>query len=229
MTTLYFLRHGEASGNVERFFHGAYDSDLTENGRLQAELAAKVISTCPVDAVYASDLKRAFDTAMCSAKALNLPVIKCPSLREIDGGKWENVPWDELPLKFSESYNNWCNHPHLLKMPDGETMEGFQNRICSAVEEIIKKEKEKNILIATHGTVIKVFLCKIMGYALSDLNEVPWVDNASITVVEIGDDMSYNVIKMGDNSHLGDYSTLKKQTWWKEKKYANRRKNCRNT
>lgn len=215
MTTLYILRHGEARGNIERYFHGDYNSDLTKNGILQAKAAAEVIKTYPIDVIYSSDLKRAFDTVYESAKLLNLPINTSNKLREINGGDWENVPWDDLPVRFPEVYKNWCDHPHLLEMPKGESMTVFQNRVFNEIENIIKSNKGKNILLATHGTVIKVYLCKIMGFDLSELNKVPWVDNASITVVEINNNMGYNIKIVGEDSHLGELSTLKKQNWWK--------------
>lgn len=63
MTTIYLIRHAEAEGNVFRRIHGQYDSCVTPNGRRQIAALAQRFAGIPVDAVYASDLKRTCLTA----------------------------------------------------------------------------------------------------------------------------------------------------------------------
>ena len=63
-TRLYMIRHGQSEGNLKNLFLGHTDMDLTELGHLQAEMAAEYLATVPVDVIYASDLKRAFHTAL---------------------------------------------------------------------------------------------------------------------------------------------------------------------
>ncbi len=214
MTTLYIVRHGEARGNVERNFHGWYDSDLTENGRAQIARLPMYFRKIHLDAAYSSDLKRTRETAEIVAKEKGLSVQSCPGLREIHGGEWEDVPWDDLPVRFPESYGNWLERPHLLEMPGGERMTDFQDRIYSAVLDIAKQNEGKNVLIATHGTAIKVLLCKVRNIPLSRMPGEKWCDNASVTVLALDED-GMRVVIDGDNSHLADISTLAKQKWWR--------------
>ena len=68
MTTLYIVRHGEARGNVERNFHGWFDSELTENGRAQISRLPSYFKDIKLDAAYSSDLKRTRETAEIVAK-----------------------------------------------------------------------------------------------------------------------------------------------------------------
>ena len=214
MTTLYIVRHGEARGNVERNFHGWFDSDLTENGMAQISRLPDRFKNIHLDAAYSSDLKRTRMTASVVAKEKGLSVIEVPALREIHGGEWEDVPWDDLPVRFPESYGNWLERPHLLEMPGGEKMTDFQDRVYRAVLKIAEENEGKNVLIATHGTAIKVLLCKIRGVPLSKMPGEKWCDNASVTVLEVDKD-GIKVIIDGDNSHLADISTLAKQKWWR--------------
>ena len=220
MTKVIFVRHGEAEGNIERNFHGHYNSNLTENGRVQIKLTAERLKGEEIDVIYSSDLNRTYETALAIAEGRNINVVKNENLREINGGKWEDVPWDALPVLFPESYDYWLRDPQKLVMPGGESMVEFQNRVVSAVWEIVKLHKNKNILIATHGTVIKVLLCKYRGKTLSDLPDMAWHDNASITVVEFDDNLAPNVVLEGDNKHLGDLGTIEKQSWWRKEPAA---------
>lgn len=216
MTTLYIVRHGEARGNVERNFHGWYDSDLTENGRAQIARLPKYFENIHIDAVFSSDLKRTRETAHAVADSKGLPVLEDAALREIHGGEWEDVPWDDLPVRFPESYGHWLERPHLLEMPGGERMTDFADRIYGAVMKIAKAHEGQNIVIATHGTAIKVLLCKVRGIPLSKMPEEAWCDNASVTVLE-WEGENASVLVDGDNSHLLDISTLAGQVWWRKK------------
>ncbi len=216
-TRVIFIRHGEAEGNINRNFHGHYNSKLTDNGREQIKLAAQRLKDEHIDVLYSSDLTRAYETAAAVAKGRGLEINKDERLREIFGGEWEDIPWDELPSKFPESYGYWLSDPLHLKMPNGEAMVDFQQRVANAVSDIVGKNNNKAVCISTHGTVIKVLLCKYHGKTLSDLPNMLWHDNASITIVEFDDMQNPNVVLEGDNAHLGELSTLAKQSWWRKK------------
>lgn len=216
MTRIYLVRHGEARGNIDRNFHGFFDSDLTENGLLQISLLAKAFENIKIDVLYSSDLKRTYETAKAISEVKGINIKTRSDLREINGGEWEDVPWDELPKKFAESYDLWLNTPHLLQLPGGESMTGFSERIWKAVMEIVEMHRGKNICIVTHGTAIRVLMCLFKGYSLDRLNEVKWCDNTAISIIEIGEDNSKKIISEGDNSHLGSHGTVEKQKWWKE-------------
>lgn len=217
MTKIILVRHGEAEGNINRNFHGHYNSALTENGKEQIKLTSRRLKNEHIDVIYSSDLTRTYETAKEIATGRQLEITKDERLREINGGDWEDVPWSELPEKFPESYGFWLSDPLHLQMPNGESMVNFQSRVYNAVNSIVKNNMNKTVCIATHGTVIKVLLCKYYNKTLSDLPNLTWHDNASITVVEFDDDLTPNVVLEGDNSHLGELSTLAKQSWWRKK------------
>ena len=141
------------------------------------ELVAQRLKNEPIDVIYSSDLTRTFETAMSIAQGRGLEVIKDKRLREIYGGQWEDVPWDELPVRFPESYGFWLKNPQLLCMPGGESMGEFQQRVYDAVCDIVQKHPGK-IFVSQPGTVIKCCCCKYYGKGLSDADMI-WHDNAS--------------------------------------------------
>lgn len=215
MTTLIYVRHGEAEGNLKRHFHGFYNSALTPNGREQIKRAAARLADTHIDAIYSSDLTRAYETALEIAKGRELTVQIDERFREINGGQWENVPWDDLPVKFSDSYRDWLYEPYKLQMPGGESMADFSSRLIRATVEIADAHPSQTVCIATHGTAIRVLLCYFYGWPLERLNDVRWCDNAAITIVEY-ENGHFTVRIDGDNGHLEDISTLATQDWWRE-------------
>lgn len=215
MTTLIYVRHGEAEGNVNRNFHGFYNSSLMSNGREQIKRAAVRLSQTHIDAIYSSDLSRAYETAQAIAEGRNIPIQIDERFREINGGEWEDVPWDDLPVKFSESYHDWLYEPYKLQMPGGESMADFSSRLITASVDAAEKHPSQTVCIATHGTAIRVLLCYFSGWTLEHLNNVPWCDNASITTVEY-ENGHFTVRSEGDNEHLKDINTLASQDWWRK-------------
>ncbi len=213
---LILVRHAEAEGNKDRIFHGWTDGDLTEKGHMQAALVAERLKDEPIDVIYSSPLKRTLKTAEYIAKQKNLPVIATDKLKEINGGEWEGVEFKKLPVLWPEEYNTWENKPHLHRMPGGETMAEFQQRIINEVESILKSNPGKNICIVTHGTAIRSIICYFQGCGLETMENTPWYDNTAVTIVEY-EDGRYNLVVAGDASHLSrEMSTIRNQDWQSE-------------
>lgn len=217
VTRLIFVRHAEAEGNVNRIFHGWTDSDITEKGHVQAKLAAERLKDLKIDVLYSSSLKRTLKTAEYISRVKNLPIIRTDKLKEINGGDWEDVSWSALQKKWPEAYDSWENKPYAHQMPNGESMVEFQERLVKEINYIINNNKGKNICIVTHGTAIRVLTCYFYHSSLEKINEINWVDNTSITVVDY-ENGSFKVIIEGDSSHLDqEMKTLENQDWWLEK------------
>lgn len=215
-TRLIFVRHAEALGNKIRRFHGWTDSGITEKGHLQAERVAQRLKDTDIDVLYSSSLKRAVQTAEYIAKAKKLPVITSEKLREINGGDWEDVAWSELEQRWPDEYDAWENQPHRLKMPNGESMEEFQERLLSEVMAIINRHEGKNICIVTHGTAIRAMICHFRSCTLEEMINVQWCDNTAITVID-HENGEFTIVTEGDSGHLGsDLGTIVNQDWWEE-------------
>lgn len=217
-TRLIFIRHAEAEGNVGRVFHGWTDSGITEKGHIQAKRLGDRLKDMPIDVLYSSSLKRTLQTAEYIAKAKNLPIIRTDKLKEINGGDWEDMPWEELPKLWPNEYDTWEHTPHLHKMPNGETMEEFLDRLLSEVKYIIDANTGKNVCIVTHGTAIRVMMCVFLGCSREELIDVLWYDNTAVTILDY-EDGKYTVIMQGDTCHLDEEcTTIENQDWWKEYK-----------
>lgn len=94
MTTVLLIRHGQSVTNVTQVFTGHYDVPLSPLGQEQARrTAAYLQKNFRIDAIYASDLMRAMQTAQPTAAAFGLPICPEPDLREICAGRWERMPF----------------------------------------------------------------------------------------------------------------------------------------
>ncbi len=144
MTTILLARHGETDWNREGRWQGWADPPLNDNGRAQARELAEQLRTTPFDAVYASDLARAHETAEIVAAPHGVPVIADPGLREIDVGSWSGLTRPELEARFPNG-----------ERPDGETRDQHRERVHAAVERIARANLGHRILIVTHGGTMR--------------------------------------------------------------------------
>jgi broad specificity phosphatase PhoE len=108
MTKLVLIRHGQSMANATNRFAGHSDFDLSDLGRHQAELAAEYIAKhFKIDAIYASDLLRAYNTAVPSSGLLGLSIEPRKGLREIFAGKWESMSFEDIQKTYTADFDTW--------------------------------------------------------------------------------------------------------------------------
>ncbi len=201
-----FVRHGESESNLGKYFTGHTDVALTDKGRAQAACAARALKDVPIDAAYASDLVRAYETGSIIAREHGLKVIPNRNLREIYAGKWEGVPFSELDALFHEDYRAWTEDMANCRCTDGESIRELAVRIRTECEAIARREEGKTVLIATHATPIRVMQLVWQNLRVEDIAAISWVMNASISVVDF-EDGKWSPVAIGSASHLGEMQT----------------------
>lgn len=207
MTTLLLVRHGQSEANLGDVFIGHTDANMTELGVQQAKRTANYIAQhYNVDYVYASDLKRAFRTGQEIAQKCGLDVIPDKQLREINAGEWEGITFTELDVRYSADYELWKANIGLSCCTGGESVKELSERILDRLTDIAQRHEGKTVAIGTHATAIRAMQCLLNGKPLSEMNEIPWSSNASITEV-IYKNGSWHVISAGFDAHLNDLKT----------------------
>lgn len=204
MTRLVFVRHGESTGNKVRRFYGHFDGELTELGKAQADKAGEFLKDYKFDAAYASDLKRAYETG-CRVAAFHegLEVIPDKNLREIYAGKWENELFDEIEKKYAEEYSVWRHDIWNACPTGGESVQELTKRVRAEVWKIAEQNDGKTVLIATHATPIRAQVCLWQNLPDEKASEIPWVKNASVTVVDYDvKEHKTNLIMLGEFSFM---------------------------
>ena len=207
MVKFFIVRHGYSLGNEKGLITGHYDCDLAEYGFRQAELLCDyIVKNLKVDKVYSSDLCRAVNTIKPMAEALNLPIINEPAFREMAVGEWEAIAFKEAKRLYPETFDKWMNTDDGGHVIGGENWSDVQNRAVKRLNEIVKEEDGKNIVICTHGGVIKVLQCYFAGLGIDNVGDVDWVSNTSITEVWY-DDGKYTIKKFSFDDYLGELKT----------------------
>ena len=182
-TKLYVVRHGQSDGNLKGEFHGHYPSNLTEFGIKQVECTARFLKDCKIDVAFASDIPRAYNTGKIIAESHGLCVTKDESLREINGGIWEQVKFDDIEVQYPKEYAVWRNDLGNCTCPGGESIRHLAERVRAGVEKIVKENAGKNILIASHALPIRCMTCFWKGLDIAEIGNVSWSPNAAVTVV----------------------------------------------
>ncbi|MBD9219350.1 MAG: histidine phosphatase family protein [Clostridiales bacterium] len=201
MLRLYFMRHGETVWNTERRYQGMTDIELSEEGLRQAECAAKRFKNIKIDKIYASPLKRAMKTAEKIAAEKGLEIISEDDFREIHFGEWEGKTVPELTEKYGESYTNFIREPHKYGFPGEGSVENVINRIKPGIDKLIAEEKG-NVLIVSHGGIIRLMIMYIMGLDSSWFTKM-WINNTGVSIVEIKNDRRL-LLTLNDSAHLAE-------------------------
>jgi probable phosphoglycerate mutase len=138
---------------------GAADPELAPAGREQARRLADYLSTERLDAVYASPMRRAMQTAEPVAEAQRLDIVVEPGVAEWDQHSSEYVPVEELkatgdPRWFDMLAGVWAAD---------EPVDAFVARTTTAIEAIIARHRGERVAVVCHGGVINTYLSGIIG------------------------------------------------------------------
>ncbi|HET6950828.1 MAG TPA: histidine phosphatase family protein [Acidimicrobiales bacterium] len=146
-TRVLLVRHGQSEWNAAGRWQGQADSRLSDLGRLQAREAARSIGA--VDAVWASDLQRAAQTAAIIAQEIGVgPVMLDPDLRERDAGEFSGLTRDEIEERFP-GYLAAHHRP-----PSWEPDEHLLARAVRALRRIAEAVPGGDVLVVTHGGLV---------------------------------------------------------------------------
>lgn len=204
MTKFLLVRHGQSLANLQERFAGHYDAPLTEHGQAQARAVGKYVAEhYDVDAIYSSDLSRAYDTARPASLLLGIDIIPEKGLREIFEGKWSGERFVDIKENFSEDFNHWRTDIGTARCTGGESTEELLFRVRATLTRIAEENDGKTVLIATHATPIRVMQTFVETGDLRAMQKIPWVTNASISEV-VYSDGEWRFEAIGITDHLGD-------------------------
>ncbi|MGM9903434.1 phosphoglycerate mutase [Enterococcus sp. 10A9_DIV0425] len=147
---LYVTRHGETTWNAQGLVCGRADIELTDKGKLQAEMLAEKVAKLdiPVTKIIHSPLQRAKDTAQAVATKIQLPMTSDDRLMEMDFGEYDGMPSQETV--FQEARTEFA-----VRFPNGESVLDVYARVTPLLKECLADEENVYLLVC-HNALIRV-------------------------------------------------------------------------
>lgn len=193
------IRHGETHANAARRFQGHGDSGLSPRGVEQAAALGRRLEG--VDGlVVGSDLSRAVDTARATGRDPEVD----PIWRELDGGAWEGLTFDEIRERHPEDIAA-MNAGEDVALGGGERWSDVAARAGDAVNALADRlDDGQDALVFTHGGVIGMVVARLLGTVGTP---PPWpierVRNTSLTILEFTD-RGLRLGSYNDFGHIDD-------------------------
>lgn len=179
MTTLFLIRHAQSAANAEGRIQGWLDSPLSDEGRQQVQALVERFRSTPLDAVYASPLARAAETAQGIAALHDLAVTLDDRLKEYDMGQWTGLNRAEIETLFPGID---LEAEHELVVPGGETAQDMHDRIEPFLREVTGWHAGRTVAIVTHGGTLGMLVGAMLGLPVMRRHPFSF-GNASVTEV----------------------------------------------
>lgn len=218
-TRVILVRHGESTYNLQARVQGHCDeSVLTAKGRTGAHQVGTALQGIHFDAIYASPLQRAQETA-----AIVLSVLRSTearpelqlihSLKEIALPLWEGLSFAEVEQKFPEGYRHWKEQPHLLQMevpgPEGPTLllpvPALYEQAKQFWQEILPRHWGETILLVAHSGINRALLGTAIGLA-PERYQTLYQSNCGISVLNFPRGWGHpaQLESLNSTAHLGE-------------------------
>ena len=182
-TKILLVRHGETAWNAVRRLQGHTDIALNDEGLRQADALARALADERIDAVVASDLQRAMQTAQAVAALHGLPLHTDAALRERCYGGFEGLLYSDIAHRYPAEYALWQARDIDAVMPSGErdaeSFRQFYRRSVDAIVGWAGRHAGKTVVVVAHGGVLECAYRAAVGMSLDSPRDFQ-VKNASI-------------------------------------------------
>lgn len=194
---LYCIRHGESTYNIEGRIQGQEDTPLSPLGERQSQILAQTLATLRADAIYASPLRRAMQTAQPLANILHLEPRTDDRLKEIHAGIFQGLLSSELAERYPREAALWRSQDPEFEIPGGESRKALGIRGQAAFE-AIRAAGHRVCVVVAHGGVLAAAFKALMG--LPALPNPFAFFNASISILEWTD--TVRAVALNQTQHL---------------------------
>jgi broad specificity phosphatase PhoE len=157
-----FIRPGETDWNRADRWQGWVACPLNSHGRAQVEALANFLRNIGLGALYASDLKRAAETAAIIAEKVGLTPVVDARLRERNIGSWQGLTLEEVQAWYPDEHAQFMNDPENYRIPGGESLKEVQQRMKAAFDQIVSEARAETIGVVSHTVTIRTLLTELV-------------------------------------------------------------------
>lgn len=168
---IFLLRHGQTDYNKKGIVQGSgIDAPLNDTGRQQAAQLWNFYSKHPFQRVYTSALIRTRQTVEPFIDA-GIPHVVFEGLNEINWGVKEGkTSTTEDHDEYMKVVKSWQNGELHVSIEGGESPLQVQERQQLVLDYLTREEEAENILICMHGRAMRILLCRMLNYPLSEMD-----------------------------------------------------------
>ena len=152
---LIIVRHGETNWNLNNLILSKTDEQLNQKGIDQARITAEKLKGEEIDLIICSPLKRTRQTADIINENRKIPIIYDKRIEERDFGEFEGLKVSDPKFNIKEFWDYEKNINYIK----AENVQDFYKRIFDFIDDTIKKYKDKNVLLVSHGAASAVTNC----------------------------------------------------------------------
>lgn len=185
-TEIIFVRHGETDFNKAKLYFGHLDPELNNKGKEQLKKSEILLKNMEneIDVVFCSPLKRCVQSLDILNLDENIKKYYDDDFKEINFGIFEGKTYEEICQKYPKEVEEMKNNWKEFKVSEGESLIEVYNRCTNKIKEIVKKYKNKKILIVAHAGIIQC----LFSYFMFENLDGYWkfkIDNGSISKITI--------------------------------------------
>lgn len=192
------VRHGQSIANAEGRLQGQKEYPLSSQGKEEAKKVAEWLEHQPIDAIYSSDLSRAYETAKEIAAYHSMEVQKDVELREMNLGRFQGLTRHEIEERYPDlAPLDWQS----IGLEDVESIEALYARTLRVLDKLMKTHWGEQIVVVSHGGFI--------GTTLMALLEMKWkgkrafaIGNTSLTTIDFNDPKQFVIVGINESPHL---------------------------
>jgi broad specificity phosphatase PhoE len=194
---VYLIRHGQTAWNLIGRWQGFKSVPLNETGIAQARALADYWHA-PLDAIYSSDLSRAWQTAEALGSKLGIVPTADRRLREHNLGIFQGMTLEEIDQHYPEHLTAMRADFFGFLIPQGESRRQLQDRAYEAFQEATA-DSAQAVALVSHGGTIKVLLLKLFDE--DPILRAAHLDNTSVTTLERDGDR-WKLVDLAATPHL---------------------------
>ncbi|MBY0121182.1 histidine phosphatase family protein [Bacillus sp. S/N-304-OC-R1] len=185
MLKLYVIRHGETEWNTQKRSQGRLDSALTEKGKEDARLLGERLKETDFQRIISSPSTRTMETAMLVAGNHRTYIETDERLMEIHLGAWQGKVEADIEREYPEQFHAYWNQPESYVGVGGETFLDVKKRIHKFLLELEKTTPNGNVLVVTHGVVIKALYLLCRNAPIEEIWAPPFIHGTCLTVINV--------------------------------------------